>query len=401
MPIIPPPPLPSALATPEFALLTACCYLDRQQWPEQRVRIVQLLQETTDPARVVELATRQRVIILVHHVLRLAAPDMAVAQAICQQLQPAAQRLRLFNLGLHGELHLVQRRLTAAGIRMKALKGTRLPERLYGDHGLRQMRDLDILVRPRDLQATLQVLQANGYEPDIGPSLRHGLNLRLVRQMAWHFECRNAHKGILLELHWRLEHLSQSRLHAVWSEWLEAEDAAAAHYELLYLCLHGAGHHWQSLRWLADVRVLFGQLDYERDWQDLLTLAARLRMQSILAETLLLVHWLTGWPLPVQAEALIGASGPAVPARCREYLEVMAGQRPLDHLDHAQSPADLWQLLARWNDRHSLGERLRHVVLTLCLSYTDMQRLRLPPALVWLYPLIRPFSLMWRYWTAR
>lgn len=394
--------LPDALLTPEFALVRACCYLDERGWAEQHARILAELQRAPEPQRVADLARQQRVVILVHQVLGRAAPEHPLAQAIRELLHGSVRQLRFYNLSLHGELLRLQRRFKDAGLRMQALKGSLLSERLYGDHGLRQMRDIDILVQPGDVQATLQLLRAEGYEPEIPQALSQGHHLQLIRQVAWHFECRNIKTGALLELHWRLEHISHSRVSAAWARWLQQPDSPqSSHYELLYLCMHGSGHGWQSLRWLADVRILFSRLDFEREWQPLLQLAEPLRLQRILAESLLLVHCLCDWPLPPAARLLIEQQGPSLITQAHNCLEIMAGRPQHAHMDHAQGLGDLWHLLARWNDRHSFGERLRHALLILSLSQTDISRLRLPLALVWLYPLLRPFSLAGRYLAPR
>src|SRR5204862_1630752 len=51
----------------------------------------------------------------------------------------------------------------AAGLAPLALKGPVLSERLYGDAALRRATDLDLLVRPDDLETALGVLRSLGY----------------------------------------------------------------------------------------------------------------------------------------------------------------------------------------------------------------------------------------------
>jgi Uncharacterised nucleotidyltransferase len=87
--------------------------------------------------------------------------------------------------------------LEAAGIAVLPLKGFLLGQAVYGDTGLRELGDVDLLVAPSDFDAACDVLLASGYEPsderpvDGRPVLHRSFAVRRGAQ-------------IRVELHWRI-----------------------------------------------------------------------------------------------------------------------------------------------------------------------------------------------------
>lgn len=67
---------------------------------------------------------------------------------------------------------------TAAGIRVVALKGIHLAEWLYGDIGLRQLSDIDILVRKEDGEQCMQLLAGLGFVQS-GDEVSHTISEQL------------------------------------------------------------------------------------------------------------------------------------------------------------------------------------------------------------------------------
>lgn len=144
--------------------------------------------------------------------------------------------------------HLLQL-LEQAGVPAMPLKGPGLARALYGDPGVRRSLDIDLLVRPSDLDRALEVVMAAGYERPRDPSYAHGLP-RL------HYVLR--HRGGLpaVDLHWRV-HWYETRFSAAMLERsrngpggpraaLPADQLAAA---LLFLARDG----FIGLRFAADV----------------------------------------------------------------------------------------------------------------------------------------------------
>ncbi|MEX0832261.1 MAG: nucleotidyltransferase family protein [Actinomycetota bacterium] len=158
--------------------------------------------------------------------------------------------------------------LDAEGIDTMVLKGTALIERYYKDAGLREMRDVDILVPRRQGPGAMQTLERNGWVP-AEP---------LTDKFLW------VNHGMLLQngkgkcdLHWRLLREFDPPGPDPSVPYWEASvpltvsgietRALCASDQLLHSILHGAC--WDSVhhnRWIADATVVVrsGDVDWSR-----------------------------------------------------------------------------------------------------------------------------------------
>lgn len=168
------------------------------------------------------------------------APDIAVPAEVAQELHRF--KLDVAIRALAG-LSLLAPAVAAARVPVMALKGLDLAGRLYGDFGSRPMGDMDILVRPADVEAMAAALRAQGFRSD---STR--------RQAAHH---RVFHSplpaGLPVELHWamgdRVDQADRTALlHALWAQAEKAEIGGAPFLVPsrrllpLYLCHHLEQH---------------------------------------------------------------------------------------------------------------------------------------------------------------
>jgi hypothetical protein len=147
--------------------------------------------------------------------------------------------------------------LGAAGIQAAVLKGPALAERLYPDPLSRLCSDLDILVSPRNLNLATAALQRIGFRIPSGPAEQyyrtHHHHIHLERP-----------PGPMVELHfWAyrgfgtgidagelLARASRYRTAGGASTWvLSPED------EILYLCAHIAGHRFQGVSGLYELKL--------------------------------------------------------------------------------------------------------------------------------------------------
>jgi hypothetical protein len=159
--------------------------------------------------------------------------------------------------------------LETAEIPVVVLKGAALAADAYGDVGARDPGDLDLLVPPERLEPAGRALAASGLEwrgwgaswrPDADgtdglSALAHADRLPMLKHAEF------SGRGVFVELHWQLagnRHLLPLR-----SEWLETPRRVhASGIEIPALPLmaawwhalvHGSGHLWMRLKWLADV----------------------------------------------------------------------------------------------------------------------------------------------------
>ncbi len=180
---------------------------------------------------------------------------------------PAAfeTRLRREVAGLHVRAALLSaaldealRALDRRGIRVVPLKGPILAQRLHPDPALRPSTDLDLLVADADFDRAAAALEEVGY------SLDRSWTAAYQRRHHHHVSLHRS-GGPAIELHHRAvsgfgTFLPGEDLIARARPFVTTTGAPALvlspEDELLYLCLHAAGHLFQRLGWLEDVALL-------------------------------------------------------------------------------------------------------------------------------------------------
>ena len=198
-----------------------------------------------------------RVVALVYQRVRLKFPPLEPL------LRPLAVEYQLRALGQAQQLLDLVQEFRQARVPVLPLKGPVLSYQLWQDVALRPSVDLDLLVRPRDLTRSWDILRNLGYRM-IAPAL-HGLPQHLqarvlgrVHHTVWQppepFQTP-------VELHWRpldprwaVRLTAAALLGRAQSTVLMGRPVATLHPKdlLLYLALHGTKHQWNRLRWLCD-----------------------------------------------------------------------------------------------------------------------------------------------------
>ena len=210
-------------------------------------------------------------------------------------------------------------------IRAAPLKGPWLAMRYYGDPADRQAVDLDVLVSPADLDASVNALVAEGWEVAQGPAAsyarQHHHHLQLTRSGAppleLHFRAR-AGFGTVFEAAPLLDRASETRTpggHRVYT--LGAED------ELIYLAVHAAAHGFERLLWLFDLKLL-RRAHPSLDWRLVADRAADMGAKAPVAFACRLMQERLRMPAP-QLRALI-AAGPRHSVAAAVQRRVAEGQ---------------------------------------------------------------------------
>ena len=154
------------------------------------------------------------------------------------------------------------------------LKGPLLSQRIYGDPTYRSFRDFDILVKPEDVNQTVQVLQREGFEfPGFEwpqSEKRQQIALHFINQV----EIIHPESGVMFEVHWKL--FSTRITHRETTERFLTENIETVdfggqkvnrlslEFELFYLIVHGGTHAWFRLKWLVDIHEILQRK--ELDW---------------------------------------------------------------------------------------------------------------------------------------
>jgi len=268
--------------------------------PDEPERFAALCDDIPDWANLIERAAREGVLgILLREMDRQRVEAPASARRLMDRLRAPEV---LWQACATQALDAALRALGARGIRAAALKGPVLAERLYPDPTVRCSMDLDILVADRDTERATEVLEALGYALERGPSVtyarRHHHHVHLL-----------ARRGPMIELHFRTyagfgvtipaeELLDRARPYLTAGGApclvLEPED------EALYLAVHAAGHCFDRLLWLYDLKLLHAR-ERRLDWDAVAVRARALGVMAALAIACDLLQRRLGVAVPAEA----------------------------------------------------------------------------------------------------
>jgi hypothetical protein len=248
---------------------------------------------------VLATASSHGVLALLAQNLQSIGPGLAPSPVVSKLEQENQQNTERC-LALAGELTRIVSALTAHGISSISFKGPTLALMAYGDLGLRQFSDLDILVRRDDVAVVKETLAESGFAP--ATKLSGAQETALLRfDNAYGF--RNGH-DVLLDVHWRFAP-------AYFGLELETEDmwqrreavrigtstlfTLSAEDLLLVLCCHGFTHLWTRLGWICDISSLIERRN-DLDWNYVLETSKAAGVGRILRLGLLLANDLMGTP---------------------------------------------------------------------------------------------------------
>ena len=265
-----------------------------------------------DAAMLPDYALRHGMVAFLPRVLP-ALPDLP--PGVRDRVEQEAREHAVSTLRHASDLLTIVRHLTDSGIELAVLKGAVFSAWLYGDAGVRQFVDVDVLVPERARLNASNALEQIGFAPrvpsDAATAIYSGIG-------AWPLERANS---IRVDLHWRLAArrfpmpltadavLRQAipvRLgdHAV-------NAPAPAHATVLAL-LHAAKHVWYALESILSIALLTRRDDI--DWTDVHHLVRRAGAIRAAAAGLRLARDVFGTPIP--AVFTVDARSAAVQRLC-------------------------------------------------------------------------------------
>ncbi len=349
--------------------------------PEERARVLQFLAIPLQWPLLLERAYSHQVYPLIYrNLLEFGFPG--VPEAVQAELKGQYLANALRNQLLAEELARLLGLLDEAEIRVIPLKGVALAQSLYGDVAARVCVDIDILVPPANVDQAISLLLASGYRAEPNDpylsklAVRHGRHFSMVREG----------RGIsfLLELHWILVQHSSKNDEAVRDLWAEVHPrmfldahgfSLSPEWEFLYLCIHAVDHEWRSLKWLIDIHEIVSASPI--DWQKVAKKAEQFELNLPIRQTLAVSSGLLGTPLPSYYS----------PAELPEGVKLYPLDPPSEEAENALTFRHLRLLHRPWDKVGYFSSIL------FAPKSTDLEFLRLPPLLGFLYYLIRPLRL--------
>ncbi len=400
MPEIILPPFPDEMCySPEFRLLAACSWRAPERYADrQAVLIAGLCGEAIDWSRFARLVDQHGIQCLAYENLRRhggeGGPDHLLASLKEQKVRIAVASLRQA-----AETLDLARKFSGQGGELLPLKGAQLSSQLYGEPGMRNSCDIDVLVRRDQVDRACELLEAEGYRCSLLGGALTPRQRDYLKTHFHHLEYSHPERGLFLELHWRFgslwtpEQMDEVWRRAVTIDWMGHRTGTPDNDSLLlFLCDHGARHGFYSLKWVGDIARMVACRD-EESWQGLLERAEELDLLRTLAHAGLLVHWLCGVDLPAGLRMRIVNDRAAVAiteAVCRQYLSCDAGGissgKPAGSMKLAWLKLRLRPSIPLWR---SLKPKM--------VAVFDFMDFPLPDRLFWLYYPLRPVTIIWRH----
>lgn len=318
------------------------------------------------------------------------------------RLEQHARVNSLRNRMLLQEYRTLCEALRTSGIAPVALKGIAFIQGMYDDPGLRELADIDFLVDESQLNAARGIIEEHGYRPVFSAGMLADGEANLtpgqkrVYEAFYHaYSFQSADDLINVDLHWRLApaifpNPLPTRF-APGSALTAAGGASAvltAPLQLVCQCMHAAKDGWSELKWAVDITYAMRQLD-ETAWNEAWRLATQFRARRMLLTGLAITAWLAGSE-PVSNT--LWAESRFRPARGvlrniqkrllddpdRKFRQVPCLGLNKTYMSLCDSPADA----------------LSHAGRKLTMAEPgDFARLGLRPALLPVWPLLRPFVL--------
>ena len=299
------------------------------------------------------------------------------------------------NMLMSAELLKLIKLLQENDIESLAFKGPTLAQMAYRDITMRQFGDIDILIRKKDRYTMMDLLMKENFIPEI--DLKKSTKETFfdsVNVIGFH----NPSTGVYIEIHWEL----LSKNYAInWEEkvlWEKQETTLINQKEipvlrleqlLLYLCVHGAKHLFERLEWVCDIDRSI-RANPHIDWSYLLDEAEKLGIKRMLLLGLALSQQLFKLELPqiVQKEIVQDKELPKIISRVIEINFSETSQE-------GRSYSSFGLLL---NMRENLSDKLRFASHGLFApKFDDFKFIQLPKYFAFLYPLIRPYRLITKY----
>jgi hypothetical protein len=281
--------------------------------------------------------------------------------------------------------------LNHSRIPVMPLKGPLLSFAVYGDVGLRQSKDLDILVPRGELRRAQECLESVGW--------RLGAEYFSLSPRQWEATFRHEQhvgyvhprQGCQLELHWRCSWLQKTEQH--WARSRTAELAGSFYQAMsladlaIYLPEHGGRHQWFRAKWLGDLARF--HCNSQVDWMDVLAHARTMGLERPVLLGLQLVGDCYDVPFP------------SAPGSLQKRLPDRLASRTVRALTGRGEPIarNAW---ARFKDTVRAYGYYRMLGLSrfwwglVIHRRLDFRLLPLPDRFFWLYIPLRPLLWLWR-----
>ena len=384
----------------EFRLAAACAMWPPSEHRNEAIRAAAI--GPLDWSRFLRVSRRHQVVGLVHDGLNRALIDLP--PEITREIGIESGMLVRQNLAMAGEACRLNDLFEAANIPVLFVKGASLALLAFGNLSLRVGQDIDLLVPYESMSAATTLICNAGYRRVDPPLNISDAQLQLLMPIRKDIGFVHQATRLRIELHWRLFTNPHAMAHDSIMEMSQVVQLTGSkglrtmgEEDLFaYLCMHGALHWWNRLKWLADINAL---VTTEPERIERLVRAAETKGAGRpAAQAVQLCRRLLGMPIPVPLLATVPKS------LTERWLEATAlnamtlGQGEHDphdtKLGTTRGSLSTFLLSRSW--RYRLAELRIHL-----MNQDDILAIPLPTWLRYLYPIMRAPLWVWRHASRR
>lgn len=227
-----------------------------------------------------------------HRLVPFLASVKEASPAVMAQLRELRNRAACASLLLSARLKLIAERFDAAGIEMLVLKGIPQSAMLFGNIHARSCRDIDLLIRPAQADAAIDLLRDLGY----------GVGTDHVHEASNAVALLHRDGGPPVELHTRLSEADMAFAASDFDPFAHSVKIIVAGQEvrtlspaatIAYAAWHAGRHRWTRIYWLADLAAAAIHRS-TAEWQEAAVIAQRAGCERHLSLAAWLVKELMG-----------------------------------------------------------------------------------------------------------
>ncbi len=254
--------------SPEKELLLSCAAT--QIADERLCRINELFLFPIKWEKIVAFALWYDVAPLVYHSLKRISRSNPVPEGVLETLGKSYHMIVARNMYLYAELYKILQEFKERGIGAIVLKGAALAKTVYGDIGLRQMRDIDLLVRREDLQCAHDVMSGLGYHSEVRDIAAECYSGNVDYHLPEYTHPQK--KTVTIEIHWNI---TDNSIRLSTDEWWERAVTINIHDRgvlipspedmIVHLCLHSYNHGYNYSMFLKGLCDVAETLRYQEE----------------------------------------------------------------------------------------------------------------------------------------
>ena len=315
-------------------------------------------------------------------------------QDLIDILKPHYLNISKKNILLSSELIYLSKILNKNNIKFISFKGPTLSKIAYGDITIRQYSDLDILIQKKDFIYIANVLISKGFKP-LYP-IDTFIDNKVMFEMNNDCPFYDSKRGISIEVHWdffRKLALNTKKF----KPWQNIQTININNYNLyilqnetylVYHTLHASKHIWERLEWIVDVDRFIRAIP-TLDWDKMINMAKELGALKMFLLGIYLSKHYFDTPIPKYIDNLCKKTNlHNIPAFIEEEF----------HEDNPSPEDSLTKLIKVIQLRDNLYYKTLTILEFIFKPGINERRMIiLSDKWFWLYWIIRPFGISYRF----